>query len=115
MKPPPSTPFLARAMDILDAARFRHVNGIWFLALFLVMPDHIHLIAKFPMGAAAVSSKPPYRGDSAAVSSKPPYQCGSTYFIAGAIIDDLDPCVIECPCFAANGLPRGKEWRRRGK
>ena len=62
MKPPPSTPFLARAMDILDAARFRHDNGIWFLALFLVMPDHIHLIAKFPMGAAAaVSSKPPYR------------------------------------------------------
>ena len=102
MKPPPTTPFLARAMDILDAARFRHVNGIWFLALFLVMPDHIHMIAKFPMGAAAVSSKPPY-------------QCGSTYFIAGAIIDDLDPCVIECPCFAANGLPRGKEWRRRGK
>ena len=52
MKPPPTTPFLARAMDILDAARFRHVNGTWFLALFLVMPDHIHLIAKFPMGAA---------------------------------------------------------------
>ena len=62
MKPPPSTPFLARAMDILDAARFRHVNGTWFLALFLVMPDHIHLIAKFPTGAAAVSSRPPYRG-----------------------------------------------------
>ena len=61
MKPPPTTPFLARAMDILDAARFRHVNGVWFWTLFLVMPDHIHLIAKFPMGAAAVSSKPPYR------------------------------------------------------
>ena len=42
MKPPPSTPFLARAMDILDAARFRHVNGTWFWTLFLVMPDHIH-------------------------------------------------------------------------
>ena len=74
MKPPPSTPFLARAMDILDAARFRHVNGVWFLALFLVMPDHIHLIAKFPMGAAAVSSKPPYRANPAAVSSRPPYR-----------------------------------------
>ena len=63
----------------------------------------------------AVASKPPYRANPAAVSSKPPYQCGSTYFIAGAIIDDLDPCVIEYPCFAANGLPRGKGWRRRGK
>ena len=114
MKPPPTTPFLARAMDILDAARFRHVNGIWFWALSLVMPDHIHLIAKFPM-AAAVSSRPPYRANPAAVSSKPPYQCGSTYFIAGAIIDDLGPCVIEYPYFAANGLPCGKGWRRRGK
>ena len=74
MKPPPSTSFMARAMDILDAARFRHVNGVWFLALFLVMPDHIHLIAKFPMGAAAVSSKPPYRATPAAVSSRPPYR-----------------------------------------
>ena len=74
MKPPPSTPFMARAMDILDAARFRHVNGAWFLALFLVMPDHIHLIAKFPTGAAAVSSKPPYRANPAAVSSRPPFR-----------------------------------------
>ena len=82
MKPPPSTPFLARAMDILVAARFRHVNGVWFLALFLVMPDHIHLIAKFPMGAAAVSSRPPYRGGSAAVSSKPPYRGGMERAIA---------------------------------
>ena len=70
--PPPPTPFMVHASDILDAARFRHVNGKWFLALFLVMPDHIHLIAHFPAGGAAVSSKPPYRGTSAAVSSKPP-------------------------------------------
>ena len=82
MKPPPTTPFLARAMDILDAARFRHVNGIWFLALFLVMPDHIHLIAKFPTGAAAVSSKPPYRANPAAVSSRPPYRGGMERAIA---------------------------------
>ena len=82
MKPPPSTPFLARAMDILDAARFRHVNGTWFLALFLVMPDHIHLIAKFPMGAAAVSSKPPSRANPAAVSSRPPYRGGMERAIA---------------------------------
>ena len=76
MKPPPSTPFMARAMDILDAARFRHVNGTWFWTLFLVMTDHIHLIAKFPMGAAAVSSKPPYRANPTAVSSKPTCHAG---------------------------------------
>ena len=40
----------------------------------VVMPDHIHLIAKFPTGAAAVSSKPPYRANPAAVSSRPPYR-----------------------------------------
>ena len=34
------------------------------MALFLIMPDHIHLIAHFPpiTSDAAVSSKPPYRG-----------------------------------------------------
>ena len=61
---PPSTPFMTFAMEILDAARFRHVRGKWRLALFLIMPDHIHFIARFPDGGsdAAVSSKPPYRG-----------------------------------------------------
>ena len=55
MKPPP---FITYAADILDAARFRHRRGDWKLALFLLMPDHLHFIAHFP----AVSSKPPYRG-----------------------------------------------------
>ena len=63
MKPPP-TPFMVHASAILDAARFRHMRGAWRLALFLIMPDHIHLIAHFPTitSDAAVSSKPPYRG-----------------------------------------------------
>ena len=34
--------------EILDAARFRQERGDWFLFLFLVMPDHIHLLAHFP-------------------------------------------------------------------
>ncbi|MBR4933429.1 MAG: transposase, partial [Clostridia bacterium] len=42
-KPPP-TPFMVHASAILDAARFRHMRGVWRLALFLIMPDHIHLI-----------------------------------------------------------------------
>ena len=79
MKPPP-TPFMNHADEILEAARFRHANGKWFLALFLIMPDHIHLIVHVP-SVAAVSSKPPYRTGDAAVSSKPPYQCGLEYVI----------------------------------
>ena len=59
MKPPP-TPFMNHADEILEAARFRHANGKWILALFLIMPDHIHLIVHFP-SVSAVSSKPPYR------------------------------------------------------
>ena len=61
---PPSTPFMTFAMEISDAARFRHVCWKWRLALFLIMPDHIHFIARFPDAGsdAAVSSKPPYRG-----------------------------------------------------
>ena len=63
MKPPP-TPFMVHASAILDAAHFRHMRGAWRLALFLIMPDHIHLIAHFPTitSDTAVSSKPPYRG-----------------------------------------------------
>ena len=89
MKPPPDgvsnartidTPFMNHVVEILDAARFRHLRGLWKLALFLVMPDHIHLIAHFP-DAAAVSTKPPYP-DNAAVSSKPPYHGGMEYVIS---------------------------------
>ena len=34
--------------EMLDAARFRQERGDWFLYLFLIMPDHIHLLAHFP-------------------------------------------------------------------
>ena len=43
-------PFLAAAETILDAARFYHEYGRWFLYLFLVMPDHLHVLASFPSG-----------------------------------------------------------------
>ena len=33
---------------ILSAARWYHEHGKWRLALFLLMPDHLHLIAHFP-------------------------------------------------------------------
>ena len=33
---------------ILDAARFYQNNAKWFLHLFLVMPDHIHMLVHVP-------------------------------------------------------------------
>ena len=45
------TPFLAVAEKMLDAARFYHEHGRWFLSLFLVMPDHLHMLATFPSGS----------------------------------------------------------------
>ena len=49
--PPPSAsngPFMAVANDILECARQYHIRGKWKLALFLVMPDHIHFIVHVP-------------------------------------------------------------------
>ena len=43
-------PFLAVAEKILAAARFYHEHGRWFLYLFLIMPDHLHMLATFPSG-----------------------------------------------------------------
>ena len=43
-------PFLPAARELLDAARFYHGRGRWFLHLFLLMPDHLHLLATFPNG-----------------------------------------------------------------
>ena len=40
--------FPAIADSILSAARWYHQHGKWRLALFLVMPDHVHLIVHFP-------------------------------------------------------------------
>ena len=47
--------FLPVAGAILDAARFYHANGHWFLRLFLVMLDHVHMLASFP-GTASVKA-----------------------------------------------------------
>jgi putative transposase len=33
---------------LLEAARFRHQRGDWWLDLILLMPDHVHLLAAFP-------------------------------------------------------------------
>jgi len=43
-------PFLPAARELLDAARFYHGRGRWFLHLFLLMPDHLHLLGTFPDG-----------------------------------------------------------------
>ena len=40
--------FATVADAILSAARWYHEHGKWILALFLVMPDHLHFIAQFP-------------------------------------------------------------------
>ncbi|HTO04421.1 MAG TPA: hypothetical protein VL069_11995, partial [Opitutus sp.] len=37
------------APKLLEAARFYHARGHWFLRLFLLMPDHVHaLVAPAP-------------------------------------------------------------------
>jgi len=44
---------LAEAAEIfLREAREYHMRGIWRLALFLVMPDHLHFIVRVPNGGA---------------------------------------------------------------
>ena len=42
------TPFFSVATQLLESARFYHERGLWFLHLFLVMPDHLHMLASFP-------------------------------------------------------------------
>jgi putative transposase len=51
-----------RASKILDAAIYRHENGIWFARIFLVMPDHVHALINFhnsdhPMRKAVLDFK----------------------------------------------------------
>ena len=43
-------PFLPVAAEMLESARFYHEHGRWFLNLFLIMPDHLHMLASFPNG-----------------------------------------------------------------
>ena len=40
--------FMPVATDILECARQYHIRGKWKLALFLVMPDHMHFIVHVP-------------------------------------------------------------------
>ena len=43
--------FMPIADEILECARQYHLRGKWRLALFLVMPDHLHFIVRLPVGA----------------------------------------------------------------
>ena len=48
-RPPTGVPTFDDIADvILREARENHVRGIWRLALFLVMPDHLHFIVHVP-------------------------------------------------------------------
>ena len=42
---------------ILNEARENHIRGIWRLALFLVMPDHLHFIVHIPSTNPAVAGR----------------------------------------------------------
>jgi len=37
-----------RAAALLESARHRHENGRWWCRVFLVMPDHVHGLIRFP-------------------------------------------------------------------
>ena len=43
-----AAPFVPLAEQILDSVRFRQSAGIWFVSLFLVMPDHAHMLVHVP-------------------------------------------------------------------
>ncbi|MBA3848712.1 MAG: hypothetical protein C0502_01795 [Opitutus sp.] len=36
---------------LLDSARFCHQRGEWWLKVFLLMPDHLHMLVAFPVDA----------------------------------------------------------------
>ena len=37
-----------RAAALLEAVRRRHDNGMWWCRVFVVMPDHVHGLIRFP-------------------------------------------------------------------
>ena len=43
-----TTQLLDKADKIMEAARFYHTQGYWFLSLFLIMPDHLHMLIHIP-------------------------------------------------------------------
>ena len=55
---PPKTRFELVASLILHEAHENHVRGIWRLALFLVMPDHLHFIVQIPNGGRGATALP---------------------------------------------------------
>ena len=36
------------ARDLFETIKYRNANGVWYVRLALVMPDHVHLVAWFP-------------------------------------------------------------------
>src|SRR5688572_26730299 len=36
------------AREIFESVRFRNEQGIWFVSLMLLMPDHLHALVSFP-------------------------------------------------------------------
>lgn len=45
-------PLLPHAADLLKSAVVNEERGNWFARIFLIMPDHIHAILRFPSGAS---------------------------------------------------------------
>ena len=35
-------------VDLIETIKYRNANGIWYVRLALVMPDHVHLVVWFP-------------------------------------------------------------------
>ena len=36
------------ARDLFETIKYRNANGVWYVRLALVMPDHVHLVVWFP-------------------------------------------------------------------
>lgn len=39
---------IAKSLAILEAVRHRQSAGVWFCRLFVIMPDHVHALIRFP-------------------------------------------------------------------
>jgi REP element-mobilizing transposase RayT len=48
------SPLLCVAPDLLDSIRFNNDRGTWWTHVAVVMPDHVHLIVRFPPDAEFV-------------------------------------------------------------
>jgi len=68
-----TTTLTDKADVILSAARFYQSAGKWFLYLFLIMPDHIHMLVHVPPVGCAVRSAEDVR----------PYRSGTDYTVVG--------------------------------